>query len=126
MCPAKVSVSSSQDESMSSTSTPNIDLEKNIFKIYSIDKYLGKTKNFIENDYEEFELKDMKKLLKSDNGYHLRILKNNYYILFGDCDGYKDNNPITFFNLLISFLNKHYDIKISLDDISYTINKSLL
>jgi len=126
MCSAKVSVSSSQDESMSSTSTPNIDLEKNIFKIYSIDKYLGKTKNFIENEYEEFELKDLNKLLKSDNGYHLRILKNNYYILFGDCDGYKDNNPITFFNLLIAFLNKHYDIKIKLDDISYTINKSKL
>jgi len=124
MCPAKVSVSSSQDESMSSTSTPNIDLEKNIFKIYSIDKYLGKTKNFIENEYEEFELKDLNKLLKSDNGYHLRILKNNYYILFGDCDGYKDNNPITFFNLLISFLNEYYDIKIILEDISYTINKS--
>ena len=124
MCPAKITVSISQDESMSSTSIPNIDLEKNIFKVYAIDKYLGKTKDFIDNEYEEFELKDLNKLLKSDNGYHLRILKNSFYIFFGDCDGYKNNNPNTFFNLLILFLNEYYDIEITLDDISYTINKS--
>ena len=56
----------------------------------------------------------------------MRILKNNYYILFGDCDGYKDNNLIIFFNLLIAFFNEHYHIKITLDDISYIINKSKL
>ena len=66
----------------------------------------------------------MKKLLKSDNGYHMRIQKNNSYIFFGDCDYYKDNEPIKFFELLTSFLNKFYNIKLTIDDISYTINKS--
>lgn len=70
----------SADESTGNTSTSTIDLEKNIFKVYAIDKYAGKTKEFIESEYEECELKDMKKLLKSDNGYHMRIQKNNSYI----------------------------------------------
>lgn len=98
--------------------------EKNIFKVYIIDKYTGKTKYFIDNNYDEYSLTELNKLLESNNSYHLRIQKNNSYIFFGDCDGYKDNNPITFFNLLISFLDEHYDIKITFDDISYTINKS--
>ena len=114
----------SVDGSITSTSISTIDLEKNIFKVYTIDKYAGKTNKFIDNDYDEYSFKELKKLLKSDNGYHLRIKKNISYIFFGDCDGYKDNNPISFFNLLISFLNEHYNIKITLDDISYTINKS--
>jgi hypothetical protein len=113
-----------QDESGTNTFIPTIGLEKNIFKVYAINKYAGKTKKFIENGYEEYSLKELKKILKIDNGYHLRIQKNNFYILFGDCDGYKDNNPITFFNLLISFFNECYKIKITLNDISYTINKS--
>jgi hypothetical protein len=120
------SVSLSQDESIPSTSTSKIESEKNIFKVYAINKYSGKTKDFIENEYEEFELKDLNKLLKKDGGYHMRIQKNSYYIFFGDCDYYKDNDPLIFFRLLISFLDNYYNIKISLDDISYTINKSKL
>ena len=94
---------STMDGSTSNTFTHTIVSEKNIFKVYAIDKYLGKTKDFIENEYEEFELKDMKKLLKTDSGYHMRILKNSSYILFGDCDYYKDNDPVKFFNLFIGF-----------------------
>ena len=94
----------SKDESATNTNIPIIATEKNIFKVYAIDKYAGKTKKFIENNYEEYSLKELKKLLKSDNGYHLRIQKNNFYILFGDCDGYRDNNPITFFNLLFKWV----------------------
>ena len=112
------------DGSIDSTSISTIDLEKNIFKVYAIDTYAGKTKDFIDEDYEECELKDLKKLLNSDGGYHMRIQKNNFYIFFGDCDYYKDNDPLKFFELLISFLDKYYNIKITLDDISYTINKS--
>lgn len=115
---------SNVDESTANTLIPKIELEKNFFKVYAIDKYLGKTKDFIDNEYEEFELKDLNKLLKKDEGYHMRIQKNSYYIFFGDCDYYKDNEPIKFFGLLISFLDEYYNIKITLEDISYTINKS--
>ena len=52
----------SSDGNTANISTPIIELEKNIFKVYAIDKYLGKTREFIENEYEEYELKDMKKL----------------------------------------------------------------
>ena len=114
----------STDGNAANISTSTICLEKNIFKVYAIDVYAGKTKDFIEHDYDEYELKEMKKLLKSNGGYHMRIQKNNSYIFFGDCDYYKENDPIKFFNMLISFLNTFYKIKITLDDISYTINKS--
>jgi len=117
---------STLDESTCNTFTPIIGLEKNIFKIYTIDKYKGKTKQFIEEEYNEYELKDLEKILLKNNNYHCRIQKNNYYIFFGDCDYYKDNDPIKFFGLLISFLDNYYNIKITLDNISYTINKSKL
>lgn len=117
---------SRSDGSITSTSISTIQLEKNIFKVYAIDKYLGKTDNFINNEYEEYSLKDLIRTLNIDSGYHMRILKNNYYILFGDCDYYKDNDPEKFFNMFISFLDKFYNLKITLDDISYTINKSKL
>jgi hypothetical protein len=45
---------------------------------------------------------------------------------FGDCDYYKGNEPVKFLGLLISFLDEFYNIKITLDDISHTINKSKL
>jgi hypothetical protein len=115
-----------QDGNAGTISIPTIGLEKNLFRIYAIDKYAGKTKVFIETNYEEYSLKKLKKILISDNGYHMRLYKDTNYIFFGDCDAYKDNNPIDFFNLLISFLDKYYNIKITLDDISYTINKSKL
>ncbi len=51
MCTKK----STLDESIRNTSIPIINLEKNIFKVYTIDKYVGKTKDFIEN--ERFEVK---------------------------------------------------------------------
>ena len=117
---------SRSDGSSTNTIISTIELEKNIFKVYAIDKYLGKTDNFINNEYEEYSLKDLIRTLKIDSGYHMRILKNNYYILFGDCDYYKDNEPEKFFNMFISFLDKFYNLKITLDDISYTINKSKL
>jgi hypothetical protein len=79
MCVKK---SSSVDRSTANSTISTIGLEKNIFKIYAIDKYAGKTKDFIDNEYEEFELKDLNKLLKKDEGYHMRIQKNDYYIFF--------------------------------------------
>ena len=37
---------------------------KNIFKVYTIDKDLGKTEKFINNEYEEYSLKDLIRTLK--------------------------------------------------------------
>jgi len=65
----------STDESTTNTSITTIGLEKNIFKVYAIDTYSGKTKDFINTEYNEYELKDLKKILKSDGGYHMRIQK---------------------------------------------------
>jgi phage/plasmid-associated DNA primase len=114
------------DSSITSTTISTIELEKKFFKIYSIDKYVGKTKKFINNNYTEYSLKDAKELLINNFNAHLRIQENNYYIFFGDCDYFKDDNPIIFFNLLISFLDECYNIQIKIKDISYTINKSKL
>jgi phage/plasmid-associated DNA primase len=119
-----LSSKSRQDGNATNTSTSTLELEKKIYKIYSIENYKGKTKEFINEEYDECELKEVIKLLQKDEGYHFRIKKNNYYTFFGDCDYYKDNEPKKFFNLLISFLDKYYNIKISLNDISYTVNES--
>ena len=43
--------------------------------MYTIDKDLGKTEKFINNEYEEYSLKDLIKTLKIDNGYHMRTQK---------------------------------------------------
>ena len=45
-----------------------------LYKLYSIDKYAGKTNKFIENEYDEFTLNELEKILKNDNGYHFRII----------------------------------------------------
>ena len=50
------------DGNATNISTSTIDLEKNIFKVYAIDTYIGKTIEFIESEYEEYELKDMKNM----------------------------------------------------------------
>lgn len=53
----------------------------------------------------------------------MRIRKNDSYIFFGDCDGF---NGIfnRFAKLLINFLESHYKIVISMNDVFYTENKS--
>ena len=98
--------------------------ENNFFKIYSIEKYYYALDDFIKNDYIECELEELKVMLLENNNYHLRIHKKTNYIFFGDCDNYKENDPIKFFNLLIDFMKKYYKVSIKLEDISYTINKS--
>ena len=100
--------------------------EKKIFKIYSLVNYNLGTSLFIQNNYEEHTIKELESILKKNNNYHFRIHKNEQYIIFGDCDNYKDNNPITFFELFINFLKSDYDIDLTLDDISYTENKNKL
>ena len=83
-----------------SETSSNITEEKKFYRIYSIKNYYQATTHFINNNYEEYELEDIIKLISSNNNYHFRTKKNTNYILFGDVDGYKENNPITFFNLL--------------------------
>ena len=94
------------------------------YKIWSIDKYDGKTNIFIENNFEEKKLSELKKILINNNNYHLRIDPIKNYIFFGDCDGYQEDDPKKFINMLINFLHTKYDIKIKNSSVSYTINKS--
>ena len=59
-----------------------------MYKLYSIDKYKGKTQKFINECFVEYPLKQLISILEQDNNYHMRILSNGTYIFFGDCDGY--------------------------------------
>lgn len=96
-----------------------------VYKLYAIDKYAGKTKLFIDNNYEQYTLDDLTKELENDHGYHMRICSNQSYIFFGDCDGYNGKFD-KFAKLLIDFLLIHYKIKIIINEISYTENESKL
>lgn len=92
-------------------------------KLYKIDKYT-KTDEFIKKSFIEYTFEDAISELKDDNGYHMRLEKNNTYIFFGDCDEF--NGEFSEFAVLLKqFLNKHYNIKIKKKDISYTKNKSI-
>ena len=64
-------------------------MTEQLFKIYSIDKYAGKTQKFIDNNFDELNLRKIQKILLKENGYHLRINPNKEYIFFGDCDGFR-------------------------------------
>jgi hypothetical protein len=93
-----------------------------LVKLYKIDKY-NKKDDFIKKSFIEYTLNDSVEELKTDNGYHMRLNKNDTYIFFGDCDGF-NGKFIEFATLLKDFLNKYYNIKIKKKDISYTENKS--
>jgi hypothetical protein len=56
------------------------------YKLYAIDRYEGKTKKFIENNYKEYPIDLLVDELENDNGYHMRISPDSNYIFFGDCD----------------------------------------
>jgi hypothetical protein len=79
------------------------------YKLYAIDNYNGKTKKFIENDYEEYDLKSLIDELENDNGYHMRICIDKNYVFFGDCDKFNGSFD-EFAKLLKDFLKKHYKI----------------
>ena len=98
---------------------------KSKFRIYSINKYSDWTANRIKNDYEEYDVDDLVKILKNNNkGYHQRINSKNNYQFFGDCDKYGKSFG-DFSTILIEFLKKYYNIDIIENDISYTENKSV-
>lgn len=103
--------------------TLKLNQENNLFKLYAINKYKGKTDSFIKNNYEEVTLEILKQKLKEDNGYHFRVDPKKNYIFFGDCDGFQGGHQI-FFQLLKDFLLESYNIEINICDISYTINES--
>jgi P4 family phage/plasmid primase-like protien len=91
-------------------------------RLYALDNYMKK-REFVDNGYEEYEIQSLVKELENDKGYHMRIHPNDNYILYGDCDGYRGSFE-EFANLLIGFLDQKYDIRLGLDDFSYTVNES--
>jgi hypothetical protein len=93
------------------------------YKLYAVDKY-DKTKEWIAKAYKEYELNEAVNELANDCGYHMRTQSDrDIYTFYGDCDEF-DGTFDQFADLLVGFLDAHYDIKITQNDISYTINKS--
>ena len=94
-----------------------------MFTIYAITKYSLGTNRFIENNYEQYKLKDLTKILNNENkGYHERIKKDGQYKIFGDLDNY--DKPINeFINIYCKFMKDNYDLEISVNDVMYTENK---
>ncbi len=109
------------------------------YNIWSINAYKYCGKKFISDKVVELELSELLEALETDNGYHMRINSSDNYIFYGDCDGFKpfqkkikkskgNDNTLDkfeeFAQLLISFLSEHYQIKLDMNDISYTSNES--
>ncbi len=92
------------------------------YKLYAIDKY-NKNTQFIENGYKEYNITKLIKELENDKGYHMRISDMGQYIFYGDCDSFNGSFD-EFSQMLIDFLNLHYNINISDQYISYTSNDS--
>jgi P4 family phage/plasmid primase-like protien len=95
------------------------------FKIYEIKSYNNWTNKRIENEFDEYDLDELINILQNQNkGYHQRIDPTKSYQMFGDCDKFRGSFN-DFAKILIQFLNKHYNIQIKENDISYTENKSV-
>ena len=91
------------------------------YEIYKIRTYSESNKEFIEKNKIIKELKELKKELKNDEGYHFRIHKKNQYIFFGDLDNYKDG-ILKFIKILQNFLKERYDIEFEEEEFKYTQN----
>lgn len=92
------------------------------FKIWKMNSYF-KTTEFINNNFEEYDIITIVKLLETDRGYNMRVEKGKNYIFFGDCDHFRGTYE-NFELLLITFMKEHYGLDIESDDISYTVNYS--
>ena len=96
-------------------------MSKKNYKIFSINTYAEANQEFIKNDGEVFNFKDLLKVLETDNGYHFRIHKNTQYIFFGDLDNYNSNIQI-FIDILHNFMNDKYNLIFTDDEFKYTKN----
>lgn len=92
-------------------------------KLWELDNYL-KTSNFIENNFIEYSQEEAIKKLKKNSGLHMRIIKNNQYILFGDVDEFNGKFK-DFSKLLILFFKNEFNLTINDEDFFYTKNKSV-
>src|SRR5579872_6508545 len=94
-----------------------------MYKLYSIESYGNSGKLRTDKEYKEYNLNDLLIELEKHKKYHMDILKDNNYIFFGDCDNFRGTFK-EFAEMLIDFLETHYEIETTMDDISYTENKA--
>lgn len=96
--------------------------EPQLYSMWAVPKY-DITKERIMDTMEMYDLdKKIQILEKTDKGYHDRIDPTKQYKFFGDCDNYKGTID-KFIELLITFLDQKYAIKVNKDAIMYTENK---
>lgn len=93
------------------------------YKIYSVDHYNMATINFINNNYDEYNIDELIEQLEEDNKYHFRILNNTTYIFFGDLDGYDESIEI-FAYKLNKYMEDNYKLSFIMDEFKYTCNKN--
>ncbi|AYV83774.1 MAG: DNA primase [Hyperionvirus sp.] len=104
---------------------PDLPSEPKMYSIYKIPKYYLADAEFIRMKGEEYELAELIEILeKRNNCYHTRTHKNTNYKFFGDCDNYGKGID-RFMDILIKFLDNRYGLKVTLEDILYTENKSV-
>lgn len=104
-----------------------INYDKLLYKVYSINKYAMKKEKFVDflkNGCEQYSIEDLVNNLNVNNkGYHIRIHIDQTYIFFGDIDEFK--HPISMFLKDIQmFLKKYYNIVIFIADVKYSQNYS--
>ena len=97
-------------------------VSNNCYSVYRITNYAGTTEQFIKNNKLSYkDISDLVDDLEDDQGFHIRIEKNNQYVFFGDLDKY-DKDITEFIELLKQFLKENYDIYIKYKDVKYTQN----
>ena len=92
-------------------------MSSNCYSVYRITNYASGTEQFIKNNKLSYkDINDLVDDLEDDQGYHIRIEKNNQYVFFGDLDKY-DKDITEFIELLKQFLKENYDIYIKYKDV---------
>lgn len=94
----------------------------NFYTLYSIKTYAESNKKFIKDKviYVD-DVDEMLLYLKSNNGYHFRIQKDEQYIFFGNLDDYK--NPLSeFIVILQKFMKDKYNLIFTTEEFKYTQN----
>jgi hypothetical protein len=91
-----------------------------MYKIYNLEDY-KRTRNYIENEYEEYKMEEMCKKLEDTKCYHIRIEDDKEYKIYGDLD--KEEIDIKQYGRdLIEYINQKYEMDIKEEEFKYTKN----
>lgn len=96
-------------------------MENTTFEIYSVENYELTKEKFETKKESSKKIEEVVKKLEKDKFYHMRLEKNQTYIIYIDLDGINMKLNL-FIDLFIDFMKKRYNLNIAKEEIKYTSN----